>query len=71
MPIMDSLHAHCPVCGNQDLKRISSDYVDSAFAPIGRLLRLPAFRCEPCRYKYFSLLPPRRSAASSFTATTD
>jgi hypothetical protein len=31
--------------------------VDTATAFVWRLLRVPAFRCEPCRYKYFSILP--------------
>jgi hypothetical protein len=68
MRLSDSLHAHCPICGNLSLKRISSDYVDSLTGPLWRLLRIPAFRCEPCRYKYFSILPmyrPRNDEAKA------
>jgi len=57
MPLSHSLHAHCPICGNVSLKRISPDYVNSLTGPLWRFLRIPAFRCEPCRYKYFSILP--------------
>lgn len=61
MPLSESLHAHCPICGNLELKRIAGEYVDSPLAFLGRLLRIPAYRCEPCRYKYFSILPRRHS----------
>jgi len=57
----DSLHAHCPICGNLDLKRIDPSLVDRPLAFLGRTFRLPAYRCEPCRYKYFSLLPQRQA----------
>ena len=59
MPLGDSLHAHCPLCGNPELKRISSDYVASPFSFLWRFLHIPAFRCEPCRHKYFSIRPYR------------
>jgi hypothetical protein len=57
MTLSKSLHAHCPICGNLALKRISAGHVDSAFGFLWRNLRIPAFRCEPCRHKYFSILP--------------
>jgi C4-type Zn-finger protein len=59
MPLGDSLRAHCPICGNPDLKRISADYVDSPLAFLWRKLSIPAYRCEPCRHKYFSVKPCR------------
>jgi C4-type Zn-finger protein len=59
MPLGESLRAHCPRCGNPDLKRISSEYVASPFSFLWRFLRIPAFRCEPCRHKYFSIRPYR------------
>ncbi|HKM67232.1 MAG TPA: hypothetical protein VJX70_08710 [Candidatus Acidoferrum sp.] len=61
MPLSHSLHAHCPICGNLALKRISPEYVDSLFGFAWRRLHVPAFRCEPCRYKYFSVLPLQRA----------
>jgi C4-type Zn-finger protein len=59
MSLSDSLHAHCPICGNPDLKRISADHVDTTFAFLWRRLSVPAYRCEPCRHKYFSVRPQR------------
>jgi predicted nucleic acid-binding Zn ribbon protein len=57
--LSDSLHAHCPICGNPDLKRIAAEHVDSTFGFVWRRLPIPAYRCEPCRYKYFSIRPLR------------
>lgn len=59
MSLTDSLHAHCPICGNMELKRISAERVDSHLAFLWRRLSIPAYRCEPCRYKYFSIRPVR------------
>jgi len=50
-------YARCSICGNQELKRIAPDYVDGFSAVIWRTLGLPAFRCVPCRHKFFSLRP--------------
>ena len=57
MPLSYSLYAHCPICGNLALKRISAEYVNTMTGFVWRLLRIPAFRCDPCRHKYFSVLP--------------
>jgi hypothetical protein len=57
MPLSHSLHAHCPICGNLALQRISPECVESLSAWVWRFLRIPAFRCVPCRHKYFSILP--------------
>jgi hypothetical protein len=59
-PFRDLLNAHCANCGNLELMRISGDYVAGAGAPLCRLLGIPAFRCVPCRRKFFSLLPLRK-----------
>jgi C4-type Zn-finger protein len=59
MPLSESFHTHCPICGNLELKRISSEHVHSPLGFLWRVLHVPAFRCEPCRYKYFSVLPMR------------
>jgi hypothetical protein len=61
MSLSASLHAHCPICGNPALKRISPEHVDSLFGFVWRHLHIPAFRCEPCRHKYFSVLPLRQT----------
>jgi len=68
MPLNEVLRAHCPKCGNLDLQKISPEYVDAPFAVIWRVLRIPSYRCEPCRHKYFSILPPSRHAEDSYTA---
>ena len=61
MTLSDSLHAHCPVCGNVELERISPEHVDTPMGFLWAVIRVPAYRCEPCRYKYFSIRPPRSS----------
>src|SRR5215469_6482211 len=57
MPLGATLRAHCPICGNQDVKRIAADRVETSFAFVWRFMKLPAYRCEPCRYRYFSIRP--------------
>jgi hypothetical protein len=52
--------AHCPRCGNLNLQRIARDYVSGAFAWLPRLVRVPAFRCDPCRHRFFSIRPHRK-----------
>jgi C4-type Zn-finger protein len=57
MTFREAVQAHCPICGNHELKRISADYVPGSMTFLWRLLQIPAYRCEPCRHKYFSILP--------------
>jgi transposase-like protein len=64
MSLGQSLRTHCPICGNQEVKRIASDRVSAPLSFVWRFMRLPAYRCEPCRYKYFSIRP-RRSEKES------
>jgi C4-type Zn-finger protein len=59
MTLTELLHAHCPVCGNPDLKRIAAEHVNGALSFLWRWMSIPAYRCEPCRHKYFSILPCR------------
>jgi hypothetical protein len=56
-PFAHSLVAHCAICGNIEVKRIASDLADGFAAPLWRTLGVPAFRCIPCRHKFFSALP--------------
>jgi hypothetical protein len=51
--------AHCRLCGNLDLQRISRDHVQGWIAWFFRLLQVPAYRCAPCRRRFFSFLPHR------------
>lgn len=64
--------AHCRRCGNFDLQRISRGYVDGAFAWLFRLALFRAYRCDPCRFRFFSILPRRnlRSAGESPTKSS-
>jgi hypothetical protein len=57
MPIAHLLSAHCSICGNLELKRISGDYATGLGAPLWRALGIQAFRCIPCRHKFFSIRP--------------
>jgi hypothetical protein len=71
MSFNELVHAHCPICGNAELKRISGEHVAHTFSFLWRWLAVPAYRCEPCRHKYFSIRPCRsrqNQLASSSTA---
>jgi hypothetical protein len=57
LPLTDWKYAHCSICGNLDLKRISPEHVPGFVGIFGRLLGLPSLRCEPCRHKFFSIRP--------------
>jgi len=55
--------AHCPRCGNPHLDKISSDRVmEGLLLPLKRILGMPAYRCDPCRMKFYSLRPRYRAA---------
>jgi predicted RNA-binding Zn-ribbon protein involved in translation (DUF1610 family) len=57
-------HAHCPKCGNFDLQRISRDRVDEGYLILlWRLFGFHAYRCDPCRTKFFSLRKLHRIVA--------
>jgi len=59
-------YAHCPRCGNFDLDRISSARVEKGTAiTLKRWLGFPAYRCDPCRRRFFSVLPFRRIRPST------
>jgi hypothetical protein len=42
-----------------DLQRIPGDRVGTYFGSLWSRLSIPAYRCEPCRHKYFSIRPAR------------
>ncbi len=54
------LFAHCRRCGNLDLQRVSRDHVDDWYAFLFQMARVPAYRCAPCRHRFFSMLTHRR-----------
>jgi hypothetical protein len=53
-------YVHCGMCGNMDLQRISSEHGSGALAWLYRFLRFPAYRCAPCRNRFFSSRVYRR-----------
>jgi uncharacterized protein with PIN domain len=62
-------YAHCPRCGNFDLEHIARDRVqDGVLLFLQRFLGFPAYRCDPCRQKFFSLRPFRRILPSMVPA---
>ena len=56
VPVTFLLRVHCPSCGNPAVNRVSRDRVDKVFlAGLQRMMRVPAYRCDNCRQKFFSL----------------
>jgi hypothetical protein len=61
-------YVHCPRCGNFDLEHIASERVEQGtLVFLKRFLGFPAYRCDPCRQKFFSMLPYRRIVPSMFS----
>jgi hypothetical protein len=54
------------MCGNMDLTRISSEHGAGTFAWLFRLLRLPTYRCAPCRNRFFSIRSYRRIVVAEY-----
>jgi hypothetical protein len=71
LPFRYLLYAHCAICGNLDLQKISPEHVPGILAFAGRLLRIPALRCEPCRYKFFTVRPLNEVARRMEVSSTD
>jgi len=47
---------HCPNCGDLDPQQLGRDRVFGGLRnSLKRILRLPAYRCEACRNRFFSL----------------
>jgi hypothetical protein len=57
IPLRHLLYARCGICGNLELQRIAAEKVPGVTSVLGRMLGMPAFRCAPCRYKFFSMRP--------------
>src|SRR5215472_11989173 len=58
-------YAHCPCCGNLNVDHISRERVDKGtLKALKRWLGVPAYRCDPCRERFFSTLPHRRIVPS-------
>jgi hypothetical protein len=71
MPFRTFFYAHCGICGNLELQRISAERVPGVTAILWRILGLPALRCEPCRHKFFSVWPLRREERSVAAAQSE
>jgi hypothetical protein len=58
IPVELVAFAHCPRCGNVRLQRVGRDRaahgIKLAFAQV---FQLPAYRCDPCRLKFFTIRP--------------
>ena len=54
VPIGYVWYVHCERCGNMDLPRISSEHGIGVLGGMYRLFRAPAYRCAPCRDRFFS-----------------
>jgi len=62
-------YAHCPRCGNFALDRIPKERVDKGtLVFLKRFLKFPAYRCAPCRERFFSSLPYRKIVPSMASA---
>ena len=59
-PIGYAWFVHCGLCGNMDLQRISSEHGQSMLAWVFRVCGFPAYRCAPCRNRFFSIRIYRR-----------
>jgi len=59
-PIKYVYYVHCGLCGNFDVQRISSEHGMGMFAWVFRLMRVPTYRCAPCRNRFFSFRIYRR-----------
>ena|SRR5208282_3063821 len=56
-PFRQLRYARCSDCGNVDLRPVAAERVIGWFSLVGRVLHLPALRCEPCRKNFFSMRP--------------
>ena len=64
VPPVFVLRAHCPKCGNLEIDRVARKHVEKGLlVKLQRALRFPAYRCDPCRHKFFTLRPQRRVPA--------
>ena len=70
IPPENRLLAHCPRCGNINVERVAGKRVEGGVVTdLKRWMNFPAYRCDPCRHKFFSLRPFRPDATESQGAT--
>lgn len=65
-------HTNCPRCGNLELRHITNERVEKGgLRWLFRLLGVPAYRCDPCRMKFFSVRSLYRPHSEKTQATVD
>jgi hypothetical protein len=55
VPFPYQKYAHCSQCGNLEVNRISGDLADGRLRFLWKRLHIPAYRCAPCRKKFFTI----------------
>ena len=55
VPLRYAFTVHCRQCGNLSVQRVGREYVTGWWAFLPRRLGVPAYRCAPCRNRFFSL----------------
>jgi hypothetical protein len=55
VPFSYQKFAHCSQCGNLDVQRISSEMGEGRFGFLFKKLHIPAYRCAPCRNRFFTI----------------
>jgi len=63
VPIRYLGYVHCRRCGRFELQRIASEHGEGTLKHLWRLLKLPVYRCPPCRNRFFSMLPKKKFRA--------
>jgi len=71
LPFRTFMYAHCRICGNLELQRISAERITGVTSFAGRLLGFQALRCAPCRHKFFSVRPLHREEHSVASAPNE
>lgn len=65
-------YVHCPNCGNLDVEHVRRErVVGGVWTTIKRVMKFPAYRCDACRTRFFSLRryrPIEPTAWPDFTA---
>jgi DNA-directed RNA polymerase subunit RPC12/RpoP len=62
-------YAHCTHCGNLNLERASRDRVaHGTRLLLATLLNIPAYRCDHCRSRFFSVRPNKKIAPTRINA---
>jgi hypothetical protein len=65
-------YAHCPRCGNLELQRVSKEWVNTGWLRwVFWLIDARAYRCDPCRLRFFSLRSPYEASAHQAESVAD